>query len=138
MRIVDLFCGCGGLSLGFQRAGYKILAAFDNWDDAIAVYHNNFKHPIIKQDLSDVMESVKKISKYKPDMIIGGPPCQDFSSAGTRDENKGRGDLTVHFAAIVTSVTPKWFVMENVDLITKTNKLIHFSLLLHQTTYNIQ
>ena len=122
-NVLDLFCGCGGLSLGFQRAGYKVLAAFDNWDDAITVYHNNFKHPVIKQDLSDVTESVKKISKYKPDMIIGGPPCQDFSSAGNRDENKGRGDLTVHFATIVTSVTPTWFVMENVDLITKTNKL---------------
>ena len=64
MKIVDLFCGCGGLSLGFQKAGFKIDAAFDNWGDAITVYHNNFNHPVIKLDLSDVELAVKTISKY--------------------------------------------------------------------------
>ena len=68
------------------------MAAFDNWDDAITVYHNNFKHPVIKQDLSDTEEAVKRIAGYNPDMIVGGPPCQDFSSAGKRDEDGGRGD----------------------------------------------
>lgn len=86
MRVVDLFCGCGGMSLGFQKAGYKIAAAFDNWDDAITVYHNNFSHPVIQQDLSDVAKATERIERYHPDMIIGGPPCQDFSSAGDRDE----------------------------------------------------
>ena len=124
MKIVDLFCGCGGLSLGFQKAGFKIAAAFDNWDDAITVYHNNFNHPILKLDLSDVTLSVAKISKYKPDMIIGGPPCQDFSSAGKRDEDGGRGDLTVCYAKIVAAIKPEWFVMENVDRIIKTGKLV--------------
>ena len=124
MKVVDLFCGCGGLSLGFQKAGYKVLAAFDNWDEAVTVYHNNFSHPIFKQDLSDVEQSVKKIAKYKPDMIIGGPPCQDFSSAGKRDENNGRGDLTVSYAKIVTAIKPEWFLMENVDRILKTGKLV--------------
>ena len=57
-------------------------------------------------------------------MIIGGPPCQDFSSAGKRDEEGGRGDLTVHYAEIISRVRPKWFVMENVARITKTQKLI--------------
>lgn len=60
MRVVDLFCGCGGLSLGFIEAGFNLVAAFDNWDDAITVYHNNFKHPVFKQDLSDVEDSAKK------------------------------------------------------------------------------
>lgn len=124
MKVVDLFCGCGGLSLGFQKAGYEILAAFDNWDEAITVYHNNFKHPVIKQDLSDVEQTVEGIRKYAPDMIIGGPPCQDFSSAGKRDENNGRGDLTVSYANIVTAIKPEWFVMENVDRILKTGKLV--------------
>ena len=125
MKVVDLFCGCGGLSLGFQKAGFKIAAAFDNWDDAITVYHNNFKHPVIKLDLSDVELSIKTISKYKPQMIIGGPPCQDFSSAGKRDENGGRGDLTVCFAKIIAAIKPEWFVMENVDRILKTGKLVN-------------
>ncbi len=124
MKTVDLFCGCGGLSLGFQKAGFKVLAAFDNWDEAVTVYHNNFRHPIFKQDLSDVEQSVSKIAKYKPDIIIGGPPCQDFSSAGKRDENNGRGDLTISYAKIVTAIKPEWFVMENVDRILKTGKLI--------------
>jgi len=123
MRVVDLFCGCGGLSLGFIDAGFDLVAAFDNWDDAITVYHNNFKHPVFKQDLSDVEESAKRVAEYRPDMIIGGPPCQDFSSAGKRDENNGRGDLTVSYARIIEKVHPKWFVMENVDRILKSSKL---------------
>lgn len=123
MKVIDLFCGCGGMSLGFQRAGYKIVAAFDNWDDAVAVYHSNFRHPVVKQDLSDVDGTVARLSKYKFDMIIGGPPCQDFSSAGERDEDGGRGDLTVSYARIVAEVKPEWFVMENVDLISQTKKL---------------
>ena len=45
MRVVDLFCGCGGLSLGFVKAGMEIVAAFDNWTDALAVYRNNFRRP---------------------------------------------------------------------------------------------
>ena len=123
MKVVDLFCGCGGLSLGFQKAGFNVLAAFDYWDDAIAVYHANFKHPVIKQDLSDVEKTISKVAKYMPDMIIGGPPCQDFSSAGKRDENNGRGDLTVNYAQVIAAIRPEWFVMENVDRITKTGKL---------------
>ena len=124
MKVVDLFCGCGGLSLGFQKAGYDILAAFDNWDEAVTVYHNNFNHPVIKQDLSDVEQTVEEIIKFNPNMVIGGPPCQDFSSAGKRNENNGRGDLTVSYAKIVAAIKPEWFVMENVDRILKTEKLI--------------
>lgn len=124
MKVVDLFCGCGGLSLGFQKAGYEILAAFDNWDEAITVYHNNFNHPVIKQDLSDIEQAVTEIEKYNPEMLIGGPPCQDFSSAGKRNENNGRGDLTVSYAKIVAVIKPEWFVMENVDRILKTEKLV--------------
>ena len=124
MRVVDLFCGCGGLSLGFLKAGFDIVAAFDNWDDAITVYHNNFSHPIIKLDLSNVELSTNVISQYQPDMIIGGPPCQDFSSAGKRDEEGGRGDLTICYSKIIAKIRPKWFVMENVDRILKTGKLV--------------
>ena len=47
-RVIDLFAGCGGLSLGFQNAGFNIVAAFDNWDEAIDIYKRNFNHPIIK------------------------------------------------------------------------------------------
>lgn len=55
-----------------------VVAAFDNWVDALTVYRNNFSHPAIRADLMNVGESVKAIRPYNPDMIIGGPPCQDF------------------------------------------------------------
>lgn len=124
MKVVDLFCGCGGLSLGFANAGFELKAGFDFWDEAIEVYKRNFSHPVIKQDLMNVEESVEKIRGFEPDMIIGGPPCQDFSSAGKRDENNGRGDLTVSYAKIISKIHPRWFVMENVERIKKTQKLV--------------
>ena len=57
-----------------------------------------------------------QLRQYEPELIIGGPPCQDFSSAGKRDEGLGRADLTVNFAKIVVSLQPTRFVMENVNL----------------------
>ncbi len=123
MKVVDLFCGCGGLSLGFEKAGMKVVAGFDNWADAIDVYRNNFSHSAIRTDLSNVETSVDIIRPFVPDMIIGGPPCQDFSSAGKRNENNGHGNLTVCFAQIVSEIMPQWFVMENVERILKSQKL---------------
>lgn len=123
IKVVDLFCGCGGLSLGFEKAGMDVVAGFDNWSEALNVYRNNFSHPAIRTDLSNVDESVEKIRSFTPDMIIGGPPCQDFSSAGKRNEDNGRGDLTVCYAQIISRITPQWFVMENVERILKTKKL---------------
>ncbi|MGK7952815.1 MAG: DNA cytosine methyltransferase [Xenococcaceae cyanobacterium] len=118
MKVVDLFAGCGGLSLGFQNKGFEIVAAFDNWLPAIQVYQDNFKHPIFYQDLSKE-EFYDFIASFDPEMIIGSPPCQDFSSAGKRNENLGRANLTLSFAKIISYIKPNWFVMENVDRITK-------------------
>ena len=115
MKCVDLFSGCGGLSLGFSQAGIDVLAAVDNWEKAVDVYRDNFNHPCHLHDLTDESGCLDIIREYQPDMIIGGPPCQDFSSAGKRDESLGRADLTYHFANIVTAYKPKWFVMENVE-----------------------
>lgn len=124
MRVVDLFCGCGGLSLGFRNAGMDVVAAYDNWPAAAWVYGINFDHPIHTFDLSNEEQAALNISQYSPDMIIGGPPCQDFSSAGLRNEDNGRGNLTVSYAKIISILKPEWFVMENVSTITKTNKLV--------------
>lgn len=121
MRVIDLFSGCGGLSLGFQNAGFEIVAGFDNWQPAISIYEKNFNHPIIKLDLSEII-NFEIFKDCMADIIIGGPPCQDFSSAGKRNEEK-RADLTIKFAEIVTEVKPKYFVMENVDRITTTKTL---------------
>ena len=121
MKCIDLFAGCGGLSLGFEKAGYDVLAAFDYWDLSIAVYKANFKHLIVKQDLTKEQEAIKAIKAFSPEIIMGGPPCQDFSSAGKRDVNGGRADLTHHYANIVCAVKPEWFVMENVEQIKKSH-----------------
>jgi len=115
VNVLDLFCGCGGLSLGFQNAGFNIVAAYDNWDNAIDIYNTNFTHKAITLDLSD--KQYDFFSKHKADLIIGGPPCQDFSAAGKRIETIARASLTFKFAEIVCGLKPKWFVMENVERI---------------------
>ena len=84
MKVIDLFAGCGGLSLGFEKAGFEVVAACEWWDAALACYKENFTHPALKVDLSDVDNAVEVIKGYSPEMIIGGPPCQDFSHAGKR------------------------------------------------------
>jgi len=136
MKTVDLFSGCGGLSLGFKNAGFNIIAAFDNWDFAVKVYGENFTHPIYKMDLSST-ECIGFIKKINPEIIIGGPPCQDFSSAGKRDETSGRADLTLHFANIISAVGPQWFVMENVERIVKSNILNKTIEIFHKSNYGI-
>ena len=124
---IDLFSGCGGFSLGFQQAGIEILAAIDNWNVALDVYRTNFTHPAIHQDLSDELTAINIIQKFDPEMLIGGPPCQDFSSAGKRNLDGDKANLTYSFANIVCAIKPKWFVMENVQRITKSSIITQIS-----------
>ena len=135
-RVIDLFAGCGGLSLGFQNAGFEIEAAFDNWDEAINIYRQNFDHPIIKRDLGDTKD-LSELEQFHPDVIIGGPPCQDYSSAGHRDEDLGRAKLTIDYAVTITKLRPKYFLMENVPNIQKSEKLIQVLDLFHSAGYGI-
>ncbi len=122
LKAIDLFCGCGGLSLGFQKAGFEILRGFDKWDKAIDIYNNNFKDH--EAELMDAYEITPDyLKKFNPDIIIGGPPCQDYSSAGKQDETQGRANLTIRYAELVCGVMPRWFVMENVDRIVKSQTL---------------
>ena len=113
MKGVDLFCGCGGLSRGFEDAGIRIVRAYDNWPAAVACYNLNFSHLAEVADLSNVKGMVERISDLKPSIVIGGPPCQDFSQAGHRREGE-RANLTLRYAQIMAKVRPNWFVMENV------------------------
>jgi DNA (cytosine-5)-methyltransferase 1 len=113
LRTVDLFSGVGGLSMGFQRAGFEMVGSFDSWERAVEVYRNNFKHPACVADLSDAATMIPIIKELRPNLIIGGPPCQDFSQAGKRNEG-GRANLTQIFAEIVSEISPEMFVMENV------------------------
>lgn len=111
---MDLFCGCGGMSLGFQQAGYEIVGAFDLWEPALNCYNKNFKHKAAALDLSKKNTALKVIRPLEPEVIIGGPPCQDFSSAGVRTEGN-RASLTVSYAKLIKSLRPRYFVMENVS-----------------------
>ena len=122
MKTVDIFSGCGGMSLGFQNTGFEIVAAFDNWEPAVKVYQDNFDHTIYNVDVA-TQESLAIIKSLNPEIIIGGPPCQDFSSAGKRDETLGRADLTLSYANIVAVCKPEWFVMENVAQVLKSKIL---------------
>ena len=116
-KTIDIFCGCGGLSLGFQSAGFNVIKAFDNWSLAVEVYNKNFTSRAELIDICDL--SSEHLKTFSPDVIIGGPPCQDYSSAGKQDETLGRASLTFRYAELVCAVCPEWFVMENVDRIVK-------------------
>lgn len=136
MKVVDLFAGCGGLSLGFEQQGFNIVAAFELWDAAINCYEANFTHPIFKIDLSDTQAAVQLIKEYQPDIIIGGPPCQDFSHAGKRVEAK-RALLTDSYAEIISMIKPICFVMENVARAQKSNAYASARAILKQAGYGL-
>lgn len=135
MRVVDLFSGCGGMSLGFKEAGFDIVGAFDNWDAAIEIYKANFNHPIYKADLS-IADCIPTIKGLNPDLIVGGPPCQDYSIAGKREMGK-RANLTIRFGEIVSQVKPVWVVFENVYNIERFSTLPHLKEILTDAGYGI-
>lgn len=137
MKFIDLFAGCGGMTLGFQNAGFEAVAAFDNWEPAVQVYRANFSHNIHKIDLGNWQEGLEILNASQFDMIIGGPPCQDFSHAGKRNEDLGRANLTVSFAQIVAHTKPQWFVMENVDRTVKSQRYKQAGEILRAAGYSL-
>lgn len=69
-RVIDLFCGCGGLSLGFEKAGFQLVRAFDNWDKAVNIYNKNFiDHKAELKDVHDL--TVEYLTAFQPDVITG-------------------------------------------------------------------
>jgi len=87
LTFIDLFAGCGGLSLGFEQSGFKGVLAIDFWQDALTTYSYNREHSkTLCGDLSAISpDDVKNEFKISDvDVIIGGPPCQGFSVAGKR------------------------------------------------------
>ncbi len=114
---IDLFSGCGGLSLGFEMSGYKSILAIDNWKDALNTYSHNRKNAhVLCADLAELNpKQVKKNYNIKDvDVIIGGPPCQGVSIAGKRIIDDERNKLYKSFVRFVDTFKPKAFVMENV------------------------
>ena len=130
MNIIDLFAGCGGLSLGFEMAGFNIPLAIEKDEWAAETYKLNHKNTkVIVGDITKLVDLNSLIDKkISVDGIIGGPPCQGFSLSGNRDKNDPRNSLFMEFVRFVNFYTPKFFVMENVPGIlsmkTKKNKLV--------------
>ncbi len=116
MKLVELFCGCGGFSRGAHDAGFEVAAAYDVDSILTSSYERNF--PNTKLFIRDVAlltgaEICADVGE-KPFGIFGGPPCQGFSDIGKRDLNDPRRGLLGHFFRIVAEIRPAFFVMENV------------------------
>ena len=144
MIVLDLFCGCGGMTYGFKKAGFDIIAGIDSWTTAIESYKSNYDHLSICADLTKLTPKVfkKKYNiKQKIDIIIGGPPCQGFSIAGKRDTADPRNLLFLEFHKYLDYYKPKAFVIENVigllSMKTKNgNKIIDNIMNLLEINYN--
>jgi len=116
--VVDLFCGCGGFSLGAELAGFHTLTAIDIDPTLQSGYRRNFPNTrAIQASVADIDASAWRhfIGKVKPDGVIGGPPCQGFSWIGKRKKNDPRNNLLNQFYRNVALLKPKFFVMENVQ-----------------------
>lgn len=128
MNIIDLFAGCGGLSLGFEMAGYNIPLAIEKDEWASETYKYNHKNTkVITQDITTIEDPKSLLdNNITIDGIIGGPPCQGFSLSGNRDKKDPRNSLFMEFVRFVKCYKPKFFVMENVTgiLSMKTQKNI--------------
>ncbi len=118
MDVIDLFAGCGGLSLGFVQAGFNVKKAVE-FDPVIAnTYQLN--HPAVEMIVDDIknIDVGGKFTGDNSDVIIGGPPCQGFSMAGARIRHgfidDPRNYLFKHYFNVVKTVMPKVFIMENV------------------------
>jgi len=117
---LSLFSGCGGCSLGLKQAGFAVKLAADIDADPCETYAVNLgRETLWPVDLSHVQpEELLGRSGLDPselDIIVGGPPCQGFSSAGNKDWADPRNSLLKKFVEIVTSLQPTWFIMENVE-----------------------
>jgi len=124
-NILDLFCGAGGLSLGFEWAGFNIVAANDNFKQACQTYaKNHVKTHLIEGDITkkNIKQKLFDVAKNKNiDIIIGGPPCQGFSYAGKRLIDDPRNFLYKEFVEMVKKFKPKVVLMENVEGILTSN-----------------
>lgn len=114
-KVADLFCGIGGFSKGFEKAGFEIVFGLDNWKIALETFKNNHKTAeVIEADVKNIPDSFYEKYKGKIEVIIAGPPCQGFSMAGKRDVNDKRNTLFEDALRAVRIVQPKIVLIENV------------------------
>ena len=118
LQVLDLFCGAGGLSYGFEMAGFHITMGIDNDIRALETFQNN--HKTAKTSCKDItkLSYIKDIRPLLPhtqiDVIVGGPPCQGFSLSGPRNFNDPRNKLYLSYIRLVKEIRPRAFVIENV------------------------
>lgn len=123
--VIDLFSGAGGLHIGFENAGFEVKLCIDNNDLVERTHKRNFPNiPIINRDINQI--PISEIQGYledgSVDVVIGGPPCQGFSTIGhrvssnfeTRTKKDPRNELVLTHARIINEIRPKFIVMENV------------------------
>lgn len=124
---ISLFCGAGGCSLGFKQAGYSILYANDKDVAAVKTYQENFPEAICSHEdidnlnFHEILDNVG-LQSGELDILIGGPPCQGFSTAGTRFWDDPRNHLLTSYVKALKTINPKWFIMENVEGLLTSNK----------------
>ena len=119
--VVDLFCGCGGLSKGFELAGYHVLAGLEIEKHALATWtHNHVGAPVLgdinNKDIKDRLIAIVRnsLGGRNLDVLAGGPPCQGFSTAGWRETTDPRNKLWLNYLEILNKLNPKYFLIENV------------------------
>lgn len=128
LKYIDLFCGAGGFSLGFDKSGFKNVFSVDIQKDYCETYKANFpKHNLVQKDIIKLSneEILDLTNDNEVDVVIGGPPCQGFSIAGNIGRkfiDDPRNQLFKEFVRVVSIVNPKYFVMENVARLYTHNK----------------
>jgi DNA (cytosine-5)-methyltransferase 1 len=111
MKVASFFSGVGGLDLGFQKAGFEVIFANDNWTGCHETYTKNHGIKINEKSI----ENLESNEIPKIDGFIGGPPCQSWSLAGSmKGMNDPRGQLLTHYHRLINEKKPDFFLMENV------------------------
>jgi DNA (cytosine-5)-methyltransferase 1 len=126
IKILSLFSGCGGLDYGFEKSDiFEIVKAYDFNKDAVETYNHNFEYN--KSECVDI-KKIDTMGIVDIDMIIGGPPCQDFSVAGKKNLGE-RSSMTNEFIDIICNIKPKYFIMENVPAIKSIGKDVYMNII---------
>ena len=121
LRTLDCFCGAGGLSIGFEKAGFEVIYAFDIDEVSIKTYAHNPKYHHGQAFIRDIYKVTKRSIEEdlghelgKIDVMIGGPPCQGFSVQRRGDDNDPRNNLILEYCRLIKEIKPQFFVLENV------------------------
>ncbi|RLE96970.1 MAG: DNA (cytosine-5-)-methyltransferase [Thermoprotei archaeon] len=125
--VIDLFCGAGGFSRGFEMEGFEVVLGIDNSPQVVETYSKNFREALVLElDIKEITgrDIIHELG-YSPDIVIGGPPCEAFTKTNPQRMSNPidrlyvdpLGQLTLHFIRIVGELKPKIFVMENVPSI---------------------